>query len=94
VSGTSKGGRKAAKSLRAKDPQYFSKLSRKSKKPRGGKASPGSFKKGNQYAAQGGKAGKRGAGKARIMPAAELVFPEPLEFEEMDVVIPGKGTLK
>lgn len=63
MSGTSKGGRKFAARKRKEDSAYFSKLARKSKSPRGGKHSPGSFKPGNKFAALGGKAGKRGKGK-------------------------------
>lgn len=63
MSGTSKGAKKFAQKKLAEDPDYFKNLQRKAKKPRGGKASPGSFKKGNAYAAKGGRAGKRGPGK-------------------------------
>lgn len=63
MSGTSKGGKKAAATLLAKDPNHFKNLQKRAKKPRGGAASPGSFKPGNQYSVKGGKASKRGSGK-------------------------------
>jgi hypothetical protein len=63
MAGTSKGARKFAAKKLAEDPDYFKKLQKRVKKPRGGKASPGSFKPGNRYAALGGKASKRGPGK-------------------------------
>jgi hypothetical protein len=82
MAGTSRGGKKAADKLRAKDPDYFSHLARRSRKPRGGKASPGSFKKGNPFAAKGGKAGKRGAVKLdRQIPSSEADEAFPLEYE-------------
>jgi hypothetical protein len=66
MAGTSKGGKKSAKKLTAKDPNYFSNLAKRSRKPRGGKASPGSFKPGNPYASKGGKASKRGPAKILV----------------------------
>lgn len=64
MAGTSKGARKFAAKKLADDPEYFSKLSRGVKKPRGGKASSGSFKKGEtKRQSLGGKAGKRGPSK-------------------------------
>lgn len=63
MAGTSKGAKKFAEKKLAEDPDYFKNLQKRAKRPRGGKASPGSFKPGNQYAAKGGKAGKRGPAK-------------------------------
>ncbi len=63
MAGTSKGAKKFAQKKLAEDPDYFRNLQRKAKKPRGGKASPGSFKKGNTASIKGGQAGKRGPGK-------------------------------
>lgn len=60
---TSDGAKKFAKRKLAEYPDYFRNLQKRARKPRGGKASPGSFKKGNQYAALGGKASKRGPNK-------------------------------
>lgn len=62
---TSEGAKRAAKELLAQDPDHFSKMSRMSKKPKGGKHSSGSFKKGESTPIQsmGGKASKRGKGK-------------------------------
>lgn len=81
MSGTSKGGKKAAAKLLAKDPDHFKKLQSKSKKPRGGKASPGSFKPGNPYAAKGGKASKRGPGKKVVVDDTEFEAGH-LQYEE------------
>ena len=64
MSGTSKGAKKFAQKKLAEDPDYFRNLQKKARKPRGGAASPGSFKPGNEFAAKGGKAGKRGPGKS------------------------------
>lgn len=63
MAGTKKGAKKFAAKKLAEDPDYFKNLQRKAKKPRGGAASPGSFKKGNTLSIKGGKAGKRGPGK-------------------------------
>lgn len=82
MAGTSKGARKFAQKKLRDDPDYFKNLSRKSKKPRGGKASPGSFKKGNEFAAKGGKAGRRGPSKTHHL-SHETLEDFPLEFEEL-----------
>lgn len=63
MAGTSKGAKKFAQKKLAEDPDYFKNLQKKVTKPRGGKASPGSFKPGNDFGARGGKASKRGPGK-------------------------------
>lgn len=72
MAGTSKGARKFAARKLAEDPDYFKNLQRKARKPRGGAASPGSFKPGNPYAAKGGRAGKRGPGKTVVVEDSNL----------------------
>lgn len=84
MSGTSKGAKKFAKKKIAEDPDYFKNLQKKAKRPRGGKASPGSFKKGNKYAAKGGKAGKRGPGKVTAAKDVDLGDGVKLDFIETD----------
>lgn len=82
MTGTKKGARKFTAKMLAKDPDYFRKLQQKAKQPRGGKSSPGSFKKGNEFAAKGGRAGKRGSGK-NIKTIGRTLEDHPIEYEEM-----------
>jgi general stress protein YciG len=63
MTGTKKSTKKTARTLTKDDPNFYSKISKMAKKPRGGQHSPGSFKKGNDLAAKGGKASKRRKGK-------------------------------
>ncbi len=81
MAGTSKGGRKFADRKRQEDPDYYSNLSKKAKKPRGGKSTPGSFKKGNQFGKLS-KPGKRTPGKSSVVKAKSL-SEYPLEYEEL-----------
>ncbi len=82
MSGTNKGAKKFAAKKLAEDPDYFRNLAKRNRKPRGGAASPGSFKKGNEYAAKGGKASKRGPGKTTDAPTN--FEPEEIEFIETE----------
>lgn len=83
MGGTTRGGKKAAKTLLAKDPDHFRKLALRAKKPRGGKASPGSFKTGNRISIKGGSSSKRGKGK---MIDGEFYKPvtESLQYEDVE----------
>lgn len=87
MTNTSKGAKKFAAKKLAEDPDYFKNLARRSRKPRGGKHSPGSFKKGNPLAAKGGKAGKRGPAKKVVTGSALADFK--LEYEGLDSDVKG-----
>lgn len=83
MGGTSKGGKKAAAKLIAQNPNHYSELSRRAKKPRGGDASPGSFKRGDSTVQSlGGKASRRGPGKAQRLTSGSDVLDAKLEYEE------------
>jgi len=58
---TPDGARKMVKTLTEKDPDYFRKLSAKTKNRFGGKR--GSFAKGNKHSIKGGKMQRRTSGK-------------------------------
>lgn len=83
MAGTKNGGQKFAAKKKAEDPDYFKKLSAKAKKPRGGRASPGSFKPGNKISAKGGKAGKRGPAKVASVIPGSVLDAYPLHYEEL-----------
>lgn len=83
MAGTKNGGQKFAAKKKAEDPDYFKKLSAKAKKPRGGKASPGSFKPGNTTSVKGGKAGKRGPVKTAVVKPTDSLDAFPLHYEEL-----------
>lgn len=59
MGGTRDGNRKVRDKLLAKNPNYYSELSKKAKKPRGGVHSPGSFTAGSERARLAGKKSKR-----------------------------------
>jgi hypothetical protein len=83
MAGTKNGGQKFAAKKKAEDPDYFKKLSAKAKKPRGGKASPGSFKPGNKQSVKGGKAGKRGPAKDATVAPGSALDAFPLHYEDI-----------
>lgn len=67
MGGTRDGGKKIRDKLLARDPNYYSNLSKKAKKPRGGHAYKHSFQNNPELAkaagAKGGKKSKRGPAK-------------------------------
>lgn len=65
MGGTREGGIKASEKLLAKDPNYYSNLAKKARKPRGGAATPGSFANDPARAAKAGAKGGKASGKAR-----------------------------
>lgn len=75
---TSEQAKKDAEKKLAADPSHYSKIALKAKKPRGGKASPGSFKTGNKF----GKIGKRGKAKVNTEIKYHTLEEYKLEFEE------------
>lgn len=83
MAGTKSGGQKFAAKKKAEDPDYFKNLSAKAKKPRGGKASPGSFQPGNKTSVKGGKAGKRGPAKVATVEPGSALDASPLHYEEL-----------
>ena len=65
MGGTREGGLKASEKLKQKDPNYYSNLAKKARKPRGGAATPGSFANDPARAAKAGAKGGKASGKAR-----------------------------
>lgn len=63
--GTREGGLKARAKLLKNNPNYYSELSKKAKKPRGGINSPGSFANDRVRASIAGAKGGRASGIAR-----------------------------
>ena len=82
MTNTKKGGKKFAQKKLAEDPDYFKKLSARARKPRGGKASPGSFKPGNTISVKGGKASRRGSVKLKHDAPLEMGTVK-LDYEDM-----------
>lgn len=88
AAGTPSGAKKATATKLAKDPNFFSKISRQAKKPRGGKASSGSFtpKNAAKLGRAGGKKSKRGPAKKilEIKPRKTGELKDfPLRYEEI-----------
>lgn len=81
MSGTKEGGRKAAATNLAKDPNFYSNISKKAKH-KGGKNSPGSFDSQRARAAgrKGGALGKRGPGKVTT---ARIEYP--VHYDELPI---------
>jgi len=65
MGGTREGGIKASQKLTAKDPNYYSNLAKRARKPRGGAATPGSFANDPARAAKAGAKGGKASGLAR-----------------------------
>lgn len=65
MGGTREGGIKASEKLKARDPNYYSNLAKKARKPRGGAATPGSFANDPARAAKAGAKGGKASGLAR-----------------------------
>lgn len=65
MSGTSKGGKKAAAKLLAKDPDYYRNLAKRAKRPRGGNSTPGSFANDPARASVAGSKGGKKSGEVR-----------------------------
>jgi len=84
MAGNTEGARKFAARKLKEDPNYFKKLSAKVKKPRGGKASSGSFKRGNPFAALGGKASKRRKVDGHIDLAVNENLPEDYQLDFLE----------
>lgn len=59
MAGTKEGNRKVRDALLAKDPEHYSKISRRAKKPRGGVNSANGFNADRRRAAQAGEKSKR-----------------------------------
>jgi general stress protein YciG len=88
MAGTSEGAKKGAATKLAKDPNFFSKMSRRAKKPRGGKASVGTFKAGakrtKEAAAKGGAKSRRGKAISKMPEDTGLLKDHKLEYERTE----------
>jgi general stress protein YciG len=88
MSGTPKGAKSFAQKKLAEDPDYFKKLAQRSRKPRGGKHTSGSFAKGskrNQIAgSKGGKLSRRPSGRG--VSAADINTSESVKFHKIRTV--------
>lgn len=65
MGGTREGGIKARAKLLKDNPNYYSDLAKKARKPRGGAATPGSFANDPARAAKAGSKGGKASGLAR-----------------------------
>lgn len=65
MGGTREGGLKSRAKLLKENPNYYSDLAKKARKPRGGAATPGSFANDPARAAKAGAKGGKASGLAR-----------------------------
>jgi len=65
MGGTREGGLKARAKLLQENPNYYSDLAKKARKPRGGAATPGSFANDPARASKAGAKGGKASGLAR-----------------------------
>lgn len=80
--GTPEGARKSRDRLLAKNPNHYRDLQRKRQLKNPPKPHSGSFKPGNEEAAEGGRASKRGPAKSPVVESTEEIKAE-LQYEEI-----------